>query len=134
MLRRTLIAVMAAVTVLLSAASSSAAHAATPALTADALRNIAYPSQYTLAGSAPLRDGKYDQRADLGGDLGAKNPAVVSFTSAAIGDNYSAVLLATNTGGSGIFLTLHLVTVQAGVPQAGPGLFLGDRWRINSMS
>jgi hypothetical protein len=110
------------------------AHAQGAQVTVEQLRNATYPSEFTLSKTASLRDGRYDQRAALGPVDGPRNPAVVMFHSAALGDGYAAVLLTTNTGGSGIFLTLHLVTYEAGAVQAGPGLFLGDRWQINSFT
>lgn len=57
-----------------------------------------------------------------------------TFVRAAIGGDYAVVLLATSTGGTGVFLSLHLVTSPAGAVTAPPGLFLSDRWRFNSLS
>ena len=96
----------------------------------EVLKNLTYPSEFTVSGKAPLRDGKYDQRAALNDPL---HPALVTYVVSVAKPEYGAVVLATNTGGSGIFSTLHLVRATNGVATAGPGLFLGDRVRIDKL-
>ena len=91
------------------------------------LKNTTYPSEYTPSKQAPLRDGKYEfNQPPL--------RASVTFVDAAIGAQRTAVLLASSTGGSGVFLSLHLVTSQNGAIIAGPGLFLGDRQRVEAFT
>ena len=107
------------------------ASAQVSAMLPDMLKNLSYPSEYTVSGFAPLRDGKYDQRAALNDPL---KPALVTFVASSTGAEYSAVILATNTGGSGVFGTIHLVRPQNGVALAGPGLFMGDRERFESLA
>lgn len=102
------------------------ASAQVTAMLPDMLKNLTYPSEYTVSGFAPLRDGRYDQRAALNDPL---KPALVTFVASSTGPEYAAVILATNTGGSGVFDTIHLVRAQNGVALAGPGLFMGDRER-----
>lgn len=107
------------------------ASAQVSAMLPDMLKNLTYPSEYTVSGFAPLRDGRYDQRAALNDSL---KPALVTFVASSTGQEYSAVLLATNTGGSGVFGTLHLVRARNGIALAGPGLFLGDRERFERLA
>ena len=107
------------------------AEAQVSAMLPDQLKNLTYPSTYTVSGFAPLRDGKYDQRAALNDLL---KPALVTFIQSSTGTDFSAVLLATNTSGSGVFVTLHLVRAQNGVATAGPGIFLGDRLKIEGVA
>ncbi|MFA7297740.1 MAG: hypothetical protein WC211_11260 [Dehalococcoidia bacterium] len=118
------LAVVAAGLLLLG--SPNRAQAQVTAMLPDMLKNLTYPSEYTVSGFAPLRDGRYDQRAALNDPL---KPALVTFVASSTGPEYSAVILATNTGGSGVFSTIHLVRAQNGVALAGPGLFTGDRER-----
>src|ERR1051326_8881319 len=134
MWRKSWLKALAGVAVAAVISGGGLATAQAAGLTTGLLQKMSYPSQFTVSKQAPLRDGTYDQRAALGGDEGARNPAVVRFVNASIAGDQAAVLLSTNTGGSGIFVTLHLVTQTAGVPLAGPGLLLGDRWGINSLS
>ena len=119
-----------AVAALLLLGRPAVAEAQASAMLPDMLKNLSYPSEYTVSGFAPLRDGKYDQRAALNDP---PKPALVTFVASSTGPEYSAVLLATNTGGSGVFGTLHLVTAEHGVATAGPGLFLGDRERYDNL-
>jgi hypothetical protein len=118
------IAVVAAGLLLLG--RPAVAQAQVTAMLPDMLKNLTYPSEYTVSGFAPLRDGRYDQRAALNDPL---KSALVTFVASSTGPEYSAVILATNTGGSGVFDTIHLVRAQNGVALAGPGLFMGDRER-----
>jgi hypothetical protein len=94
---------------------------------------MSYPSQFTLSKQAPLSNGRFDQRAVLSPEEAAKHPATVNFHTAVIGTDYAAVLLATNTGGSGTFFTLHFVSTDGTRIEAGPGLLLGDRWRVQGL-
>ncbi|RLT26410.1 MAG: hypothetical protein DWI48_06215 [Chloroflexi bacterium] len=108
------------------------ASAQVSAMLPDQLKNLAYP----LDTPAPrttvqLRDGKYDSRAVLGPTAA---PLAVTFVLSSTSADFSAVLLATNTGGSGVFTTLHLVRAQNGIATAGPGLFLGDRLKIEGIA
>lgn len=102
------------------------------AMLPDQLKNLSYP----LDTPAPrttvqLRDGKYDSRAALGPNAA---PLSVTFVQSSTGTDFSAVLLATNTGGSGVFVTLHLVRAQNGIATAGPGILLGDRIKIEGVA
>lgn len=103
------------------------AEAQTAGLTEDLLRHTTYPSEFSPTRSVTLRDGRYEwNQPPLRG--------YAVFARAVIGPEYAAVLIDSSTGGSGMFLSLHLVTSPAGAVTAGPGLFLGDRWRVNSLS
>ncbi len=106
------------------------AEAQITAMLPEMMRNLDYPSEFTVSKRAPLRDGKYDQRAALNDPL---RPALVTYVTSVANTEYGAAILATNTGGSGVFFTLHLVRARNGVATAGPGLPLGDRVRIEKM-
>jgi hypothetical protein len=113
--------------IVLSLAMPDTTTAQAPALTLDLLKNATYPSEYSPSGQAPLRDGEYEwNQPPLRGRA--------TFVDAAVGRQYTAVLIASSTGGSGVFTSLHLVTSANGAISAGPGLFLGDRQRIESFS
>jgi hypothetical protein len=122
--------VVAGAFALLLAVTPGRVGAQVSAMLPEQLKNLTYPSQFTVSGFAPLRDGQYDQRADLGDPM---HPAHVTFVTSSTHADYSAVILATNTGGSGVFATLHLVRAQNGVAVAGPGLFMGDRLKIEKI-
>lgn len=117
--------------VLVTLSVPGAARAQTAGLTVGLLQNATYPSEFTVGKQVTLRDGRYDQRAALNDPF---RPALITFVDAVIGTEYAAVVIASNTGGSGVFLSLHPVTSSAGAVTAGPGLFLGDRQRIEGFA
>ena len=57
------LAMVAAILLLLG--RPAVARAQVTAMLPDMLKNLTYPSEYTASGFAPLRDGRYDQRAAL---------------------------------------------------------------------
>lgn len=97
----------------------------TPELTAAALRSATYESQYLDDGVVRLEDGMF---ADT-----ARRTVVSLLPEYAVGDldgdgaPDAAVILATNTGGSGTFRDLAIVLNRSGEPASGASLFLGDR-------
>lgn len=94
--------------------------------TLERLRNMTYPSEYSPSKQVALVDGKAEwNEPPLRGN--------VVFVSAQFGRDFAAVTLGSSTGGSGSFTSLHLVTSSAGIPTAGPGVFIGDRTRVESI-
>lgn len=106
-------------------------------LAPDALRNTTYQGIY--AEPVQLTDGKYEGEPFVEG--GASRPTVVfadPFT--AFGDlngdgiEDAAVILAENSGGSGVFIYLAAVVDQEGMPVNAATRLLGDRVEIKSLT
>ena len=110
----------------------------TPAndLTVSALKNAEYQSQYIASGKVKLTNGEYRQRVVEG--FAAE--VVVTLTDAtAIGKlkdcrKAAAVILKTQTGGSGTFTELAVVVNDNGTPQNLATKFLGDRVKVKNIS
>jgi heat shock protein HslJ len=101
----------------------------------DALANMAYKSQFTESGMAPLTDGEYREQAAPG----SATETVVKLTNqiaygALNGTPAAAVVLVTDPGGSGTFYDLAVVVEQDGQPVNVATTSLGDRVQINSLS
>ena len=127
-LSRAAIALLFAVLPLLTAlAAPSPAEAQVSALLPEALKNIEYPSEYAPTKRITLRNGRYE----WDGPVPQRGNAV--FVTSATVQQWAAVVIGTSTGGSGSFSTLHLVRAASGAAIAGPGLFLGDRIRIEKI-
>ncbi|MCU0503113.1 MAG: Gmad2 immunoglobulin-like domain-containing protein, partial [Anaerolineae bacterium] len=110
---------------------------AAPPLTVDQLKNGTYLSEYVPAGKVTLKNGKFEQSTGAG----ATQKVVVSMIEpVALGDlngdkvSDAAVILATNTGGSGIFYDLHAVLNEGGKPVDVSSVPLGDRVQIRSLT
>lgn len=103
-----------------------------PALSERSLRNAEYRSEFTQNGLVRLRDGTFEDAAahvwvtmldvmvhgDLDGD----------------GRSDAVVVLATNTGGSGVFHELAVVVDRDGQPFNAALGDLGDRVKIKSLT
>lgn len=116
-----------------AAPASSAATGLTP----DALRNATYAGIYDQP--IPLTDGKYEGEPFVEG--GASRPTVVfADLFATFGDlngdgiEDAAVILAENSGGSGVFIYLAAVVDRDGAPVNAATHLLGDRVEIKSMT
>jgi hypothetical protein len=101
------------------------------------LGNLEYQSEFTQSGVAPLHDGEYREPSAPG----SASETVVRLTdSIATGDldgdgtTDAAAVLATDTGGSGVFMDLAAVVVVDGTPFNVAITLLGDRAQINSLS
>jgi hypothetical protein len=101
------------------------------------LQNLEYRSALTRSGKAPLVNGQYREPAAPG----SASSTMVTLTDAvAAGDLTgdgtpgAVVVLATNTGGSGTFMDLAAVALQAAAPVNVATVLLGDRVKINSLS
>ena len=110
---------------------------AVPPLTLDQLKNGTYLSEYVPAGKITLKNGKFEQSSGAGA---TQKVVVVMIAPVAMGDlngdnaSDAAVILATNTGGSGTFYDLHAVLNEGGKPVDVAYALLGDRVQIKSLS
>lgn len=101
-------------------------------LSAAALRNAAYRSDYLEEGRLTLADGRYDDTL--------RRVHVTMLPRYAVGDldgdgrPDAAVVLATNTGGSGVFETLVAVLDRDGEPVHAASAYLGDRVRVGRLA
>ena len=118
----------------LPAAASPAAQSAE--LTAEALANATYSSDYAATGEITLVDGQAEEEIAPGS---ASKLVVTLIEPTAFGDlngdgvDDAAVLLASNSGGSGTFIDLHAVLNENGEPVDAASAFLGDRVQVNSL-
>ncbi len=105
------------------------------ALDATALRNMTYQSALTPSGMVTLTDGMYLQTIGEG----ATDQIATMFsdriaTGDLNGEFSAATVLATNTGGSGVFMELAVVQMVDGKPTNVATTSLGDRVRIYSLA
>ena len=118
----------------LPAAASPAAQSAE--LTAEALANATYQSDYAATGEITLVAGEAEEEIAPGS---ASKLVVTLIEPTAFGDlngdgvDDAAVLLASNSGGSGTFIDLHAVLNENGEPVDAASTFLGDRVQVNSL-
>ncbi len=102
------------------------------ALVLSLLQNAEYLSDYTDAGRVALMDGRYEDPEE--GITVALVDSLVAYGDLT-GDGLDevALVLATNMGGSGVFLDLAVVADRDGVPVNVAVIDLGDRIRVESM-
>jgi hypothetical protein len=106
-------------------------------LTEEALRNTSYPVEYTAGGTAPLGEGVYEEEAAPGS---ASVVRIQLSDSIAFGDldgdgvQDAAVVLISETGGSGTFYDLVAVLDRNGQPFPVAMTNLGDRIELNGLS
>lgn len=120
-----------------AAAPTATPTPAAPALTSAQLGNAVYSSEVAQGRKVTLVNGKFE--ASTG--AGARQKLTVTLTEpSAVGDLNgdavadAAVVLATNTGGTGIFKALHAVLNQAGQPVEAAAIQLGDRVQVKSLT
>jgi len=99
------------------------------------LKNMDFRSGFTVSGRAPLNNGEY---RETGAQGSASETTVMLVEQVAYGELpdgqlAAAVVLATNTGGSGTFYELALVVDLNGAPLNIASVFLGDRIKLNSL-
>ncbi len=102
------------------------------AMAQEALANATYLSDYTEDGTVTLVDGEYDDRDAMIHTVLTDWIAYGDLNGDGIQD--AAVLLATNTGGSGVFTELHAVLNTKEGPSDAAYALLGDRVTINALT
>ena len=107
------------------------------AITREQLGNLSYPSELGREGRVQLRDGSFE--AEPAGD--ASGPVIVRLTPhVAAGDldgdgrTDAAVILESDSGGSGSFMDLAAVLNTPEGPKAVATIDLGDRTEIRSIA
>ena len=106
-------------------------------LTIDVLKNAEYQSEFSANKKARLTNGSYQEDIVPGS---ASKLTITLLDQYAIGDLNSdgvpdaAVILATNSGGSGVFVDLAAVVNDKGTPKQAASAALGDRVQIKSVS
>jgi basic membrane protein A len=106
-------------------------------LTPDMLGNLSYPSEYTAGGVAPLADGKYEEAAAPGS---AAMTTIQLSDMVAFGDldadgvDDAAVVLISDTSGTGRFYDVVAVLDRNGKAFPVASAFLGDRIEINAVT
>lgn len=109
------------------------------ALTDEALANATYQSEYVESGEVTLTDGVYHVEP-AAGEVGPRVHVELVEEWNTYGDlngdgvDDAAVILSSNTGGSGVFFDVAAVLNQGGEPQHVASAFLGDRVVINSLA
>jgi heat shock protein HslJ len=104
-------------------------------LALESLKNMDFRSGFTVTGRAPLRNGEYREAGPQGSasETVVKLVEPVAYGELADGQVAVAVVLATETGGSGTFYELALVVNLNGAPLNIASVFLGDRIQLNSL-
>jgi len=118
-------------------AEPTATRPAARPLTFEALKNTEYPSDLTPAKKVRLANGKYEEAIQPG----AASKIAVSLSQLyAMGDlngdgvDDAAVVLVSNTGGSGVFYQLVAVLNEGGTPKPIAATMLGDRVKLESLT
>ena len=115
--------------------SSNSGSVAAPPLNSETVGNLSYPNDFSASGIAPLANGSYSEP----GAPGSAGQVTVQLRRAAFGEiggaAAAAVVLATDTGGSGTFYELQLVIrADDGVAQSVAQRLLGDRIRLQGLA
>lgn len=122
----------------MSATPTAIAAAKPPALTLTQLQNAEYLTEFTASKKAKLVNGRYEESIAPG----SASKVSVAFVPDrfALGDLNAdgaadaVVFLATNTGGSGTFISINAVLNDSGTPRAVSYLAVGDRVQIVSVA
>jgi hypothetical protein len=96
------------------------------------LANATYLSDYTDSGTVTLVDGEFDDRDAMIHTVLTEWIAYGDLDGNGVDD--AAVLLASNTGGSGVFVELHAVLNTKEGPSDAAYVMLGDRVEINDLT
>ncbi len=105
-------------------------------LSQEALRNAVFLSDWTANGLAPLQEGEFRQQAAPG----SASEIVVTLTewhaqgTLPDGRPFVAVILITDSGGSGVFYDLAVVVEENGAPKNIANIQLGDRIQVSSLT
>ncbi len=100
------------------------------------LANAAYGNQLVPGGTAQLSDGEFRTPAAEGSasEITVRLIGEPVYLTLPGGEEAALVTLASNGGGSGTFIDLHLVSIQDGVVQPLAVTMLGDRVIVNSVA
>ncbi|MCB0111076.1 MAG: hypothetical protein KDE53_34380, partial [Caldilineaceae bacterium] len=108
-----------------------------PAISFDLLSNLTYHSEYSAQGQVTLENGQYeeDDPAVDGDGLLVTLTGYVAYGDLN-GDDVedAAVVLESNTAGTGVFYELAVVTDEAGMLANVASILLGDRVDINDVA
>lgn len=106
-------------------------------LTLDGLKNAEYQSAYMNSKTVKLADGRYSEPGAAGSVF---RNSLIFGEQYAFGDlngdgmEDAAVILAANTGGSGVFMTLAAMLNDKGTPRFASSAELGDRELVKSIT
>jgi hypothetical protein len=96
----------------------------------DALRNMTYPSEWTRSGQAPLKGGVYEELTAPGSASKIAIRLTDAVASGTIGgQKVTALVIVTETGGSGVFFDLYLAQRRESHWRVVDQAPLGDRIR-----
>lgn len=100
----------------------------------EAVRNMAYPSEWTRSGKAPLVGGVYEEPAAQGSASKILIRLTGSVAVGTIGDQETVVVvLVTDPGGSGVFYDLYVLRPREDRWDVVDRAHLGDRIRVNTI-
>lgn len=108
-----------------------------PTLTLDALKNAEYQTEFSASKKVTLTNGVYQEEIAPGS---ASKLTITMLEQSAFGDLNgdgapdAAIFLATNSGGSGVFVDLAAVVNDQGKPRHAASVALGDRVQIKSVT
>jgi len=98
------------------------------------LRNLTYKNEVANFGSALLKDGKFTESVEPGSASKIVVKLSETFTYGEInGERAVAVILVTNSAGSGVFYDLGIITEQMKKSDKVSTINLGDRIKIDSI-
>jgi heat shock protein HslJ len=99
------------------------------------LANATYPDEFYPSGSVTLQNGQHSEPAAPGSaSMISTQLLPVGTYGTLAGQPVAVVVLATNGGGSGTFITMHVMFSQNGQPVSIANAALGDRTQVNSIS
>lgn len=103
---------------------------------ANALGNASYPIDYAGTGSVQLTNGEFRQPAaeDSAADIITQTTDHVAVGEMPVGEPVVAVILVSQTGGTGTFYDLAVMAEQDGQLASRGTAYLGDRIIVNSLS
>jgi hypothetical protein len=117
------------------AAATPTRPAASSALSADVLKNIAYKTQWTPSGTVQLKDGGYSAPETPGSASRLEVPLAPEIAYGVLnGEKAAAVVLVSTPGTSGTFYDLAVVVERHGKPVNIDTAALGDRTRVKSLA
>ncbi len=101
----------------------------------DAVANASYPLDYTGTGTIQLANGSYSEPAaeDSAAEITTSLTDHIAVGQLSNGQNIVAVILTTQTGGTGTFYDLVVINEQDGLLTNPAAIYLGDRIVVNSL-